>query len=1066
MLAAVVDAALAVLSGLGPTLSPAPTSMGSWAEVIFEDILWFVVGFALIRLLFFFGVLPKSINMRWLTRRAGAEHASVRRQLMLKSMRADAASGQTKAVLAAWDQEAHKQLPSDLLRVVVQALTTHAPERLVPELAAYLGRHASSSARTATLGLMVEVTLQHGPHTLAHSLAAAARQRLCMELDAHTQEALVRAAAAAGEAAKVIELLAASKRPVSARCHAAAAKGFLLSKQPELAARHLLEMRKRSFNAPPRAYLELFQVAIRLGHEVRAKTLAVVEGHVPLPADCFAMLLSDCARREDVAEARRLEGVARAEGTIACYGIYEPLLKLYAKFDPPRARELFKEMQTNGFFATEGLCGSLLSKCSESQNRLFAEDVAAYLRGRSMMTLATYKTLMKVYACCGLFDQACALYKDVLADGLQPDHVMYGCLMKFSVKCKNIQLTQELFEKADGGDVQNYMWFIRAAARDGDVDRALRLLRRLEAERPNLEVAVYNCALHACVMNGATEQAEEVLATIKAHGMLNLVTYNTLIKGHCIKGDLVRAREVIGEISKLGLKPDGATFNCVLGAMVAANNLDDVWNLLQEMEDSGVAMDHYTVSIMMKAAKKARGPQEADRALAVLDRTGIAVCEDEVVFNTVLDACVQRRDKDRLVRVLATFEASQLKPSVHTYGLLFKAFGLLRKSCPCLKLWREMVEDRGMKPNDMTTSCMLDALVCTGLIEEAAELFHKWKVEVPSNTVMYSTLIKGFASIGDADRALEIYHEMRSGGFPMNLVSYTSLIDAQARVGNVEKAAELLKLMEADGCTPNTITYSALVKGYCLCGDLRKALQSFQKMLARGLLADTVIFNTMLDGCVRHSHFELADQLLTEMAKYGLQPSNVTLTIVVKMWGKRHDLEAAFRCVRKAFKEGKPQVDTQVCTCLVSACVYNRDMDRALEAFMEIKTWLPSGGADTGTYGTLISGLARHGRCHEAVAFAREACELASRPKAVLKPLAEETLRMIFQAVRHAGLAAELGPQLAEAVRAVGLPATVAREMLTEAAQGACGPRAGQNPRAGGAPRAVLQRAAGPHLVR
>merc|ERR1719162_832366 len=124
----------------------------------------------------------------------------------------------------------------------------------------------------------------------------------------------------------------------------------------------------------------------------------------------------------------------------------------------------------------------------------------------------------------------------------------------------------------------------------------------------------------------------------------------------------------------------------------------------------------------------------------------------------------------------------------------------------------------------------------------------------------------------------------------MNLVCYTSLIDAQARAGNMDQALEILKLMEADDISPNWITYTALVKGYCVRGDMDEALNVFQMMVNRGIPADTVLFNTMLDGCVRHSHFELADSMLLEMSKFDARPSNVTVSIVVKMWGKRRRL--------------------------------------------------------------------------------------------------------------------------------------------------------------------------------
>mmetsp|Transcript_37327 Transcript_37327/g.115995 ORF Transcript_37327/g.115995 Transcript_37327/m.115995 type:complete len:93 (+) Transcript_37327:2-280(+) len=91
-----------------------------------------------------------------------------------------------------------------------------------------------------------------------------------------------------------------------------------------------------------------------------------------------------------------------------------------------------------------------------------------------------------------------------------------------------------------------------------------------------------------------------------------------------------------------------------------------------------------------------------------------------------------------------------------------------------------------MEPNDIVLGCMLDALVCNGHIDEAVELFGKWKKRVPPNTVIYSTLIKGFANTHQADRAMAAWKEMRQEGVKMNTVVYNAVIDAQARIGCME----------------------------------------------------------------------------------------------------------------------------------------------------------------------------------------------------------------------------------------------------------------------------------------
>merc|ERR1719282_2234129 len=96
------------------------------------------------------------------------------------------------------------------------------------------------------------------------------------------------------------------------------------------------------------------------------------------------------------------------------------------------------------------------------------------------MTIAVYSALMKVYAYCGMYDRACNLYDQIRADGLEPDAMMYGCLMKFAVECGRTDLSRELSEKAPSLDIQNYMSLIRAAGRDRDIKRAFDVLNKLK----------------------------------------------------------------------------------------------------------------------------------------------------------------------------------------------------------------------------------------------------------------------------------------------------------------------------------------------------------------------------------------------------------------------------------------------------------------------------------------------------------------------------------------------------------------------------------------------------------
>lgn len=333
-----------------------------------------------------------------------------------------------------------------------------------------------------------------------------------------------------------------------------------------------------------------------------------------------------------------------------------------------------------------------------------------------------------------------------------------------------------------------------------------------------------------------------------------------------------------------------------------------------------------------------------------------------------------------------------------------------------------MTEQKGVMPNDITLGCMIDALVEGNQVDHALALFQEWKGRVRCDTIIYSTLIKGFASIGDPERAMALYRDMRATGVQMNSIVFTAIINAHTRNGLMKRAEALLEDMEREGCSPNAITYSSMVKGYCVKGDIQAALDIFHQMLAKGYAADAVVFNTLLDGCVQQANFELCEELLGQMKAQKVEPSNYTLSIMVKMRSKQGQLDKAFEVLRGALRDKSARIDSQLGACIVGACIHNKAPERALDVFEEMKTWPHFDGPDVNTYSALISGLPRYGYLRRAVEIAGEACRMVSAGQGQdRKGLAPNALQQLFRAIRNEGLMQELGQPLAEKLRRAGM---------------------------------------------
>merc|ERR1719491_2934299 len=105
--------------------------------------------------------------------------------------------------------------------------------------------------------------------------------------------------------------------------------------------------------------------------------------------------------------------------------------------------------------------------------------------------------------------------------------------------------------------------------------------------------------------------------------------------------------------------------------------------------------------------------------------------------------------------------------------------------------------------------------------------------------------------------------------------------------------------MTLKNVSPDLITYSTLIKGHCSRGDLEQGLQLLGLMQRRGIAPDAVLFNSILDGCAHKQMRTLTEQVLRDMEVANVAPSNFTISILVKLYGRCGDLEAALDVVDK-----------------------------------------------------------------------------------------------------------------------------------------------------------------------
>jgi len=732
-----------------------------------------------------------------------------------------------------------------------------------------------------------------------------------------------------------------------------------------------------------------------------------------LPTEALLVVLDDCCRRGDVELAGRVERAQRASGV----GSVPPqalaqLLKIHVAAGSPRAMDLWPEL-VQARRVSEGLAVTLLSRSADAKFLRFAEEVARHMRQQGVMTVALYGVLMKVYGACGLHGRACDLYGEMLTEGVEPDAAMYSSLVRFASECGRTDLWRELSQKSPTPDLPNTVSLFKALGRDRDADGVAALLRKLRSGGGPCDLAIFNCALDALVTAGDLEQAQALFEELRGANAPDIVTYNTLLKGICLRGDWKSAQALMQQMEREGQQPTDISYNSMINCAVSAGNTRQAWLYVEEMERKGIRPDRFTVAIMLKAVRRDNA-SDLQRTFRLLDSSGVDVTSEAVLLNTVLEACVRFRETGRLERILASCERSIGSLSMHTCAAMIRAYSMLQRPDKCWGLWLSVVQERALEPNAVTLGCMLDALVCAGRVDEAVQLFREWKGKFEgATTVMYSTLIKGFASTGRAREAMEMWSEIRAAGVPMNVVVYNTLINAQVRAGAIQEAAQVFESMDRTGLAPDAISFATLIKGHAAAGDLDTCFELFHRMRRQGLAKDSVVYNTLLDGCTRHNRMDLADTVVHFLEKDGVAPSSFTLGIIVKMHGKRRQLDRAFEVVEAYPVKFGVAANAQCLTCLMNACISNGALPRAWSVFDQLRKM---GDTDSKACGVLLNGCVRAGRVDEALQLLEEAYGLNGRKRLLPhgQELMPENIEDVVRLMAARSMQREIGQLLSQ----------------------------------------------------
>jgi len=468
----------------------------------------------------------------------------------------------------------------------------------------------------------------------------------------------------------------------------------------------------------------------------------------------------------------------------------------------------------------------------------------------------------------GDWQRACSLFEQMLQCGIQPDVVSCTALISALATGGQWQQSEQvvnwMLQSAVRPNVRTYTALLNSLGQAQQWNRAIMLLRRMsEPEFGGVEPNAYcfSALLKSLGEHGQWELAEKVFMELEAEALgqralrgqaLDVIGYSTFPVAS------------IEDVTHNGL--NSGVDSWALAAphvgvgidqsSLAGNGVNDhgVWNSPSELHGINVV-----ASIM------ARGRGASDE--------GFSFFSDQATF----------------ANASSMHQLSEIPSNV--YGVPTKAVGQLGKLAERmgqLSIAQDGtdVSGNGRKGSNRPRYGKINEVVC-GALMMAYSKAGKWteavnvlgrarRLGIRPNTVMYNSAISAAGKSGQLEAVEVLFGEVPEP----DAVTYETVIAAYGMAGQVEKAESVFQQMTDARMQPRDYAYCGLIAAYSMAGDWQAALHVRTRMQRAGINLTVHVYNALIAACERCGRFDHALQLHKYMEAEGVEPNNVTVTLL------------------------------------------------------------------------------------------------------------------------------------------------------------------------------------------
>ncbi|KAI5072958.1 hypothetical protein GOP47_0013064 [Adiantum capillus-veneris] len=595
----------------------------------------------------------------------------------------------------------------------------------------------------------------------------------------------------------------------------------------------------------------------------------------------FVCTLKACGKAGSLEQGEKIHFEIARRGDLADdVAISSALVDMYLKVGAPeKAQEIFDKLQFRNVFAWTALIAGFAKDGSAEKALCFYEHMQ--LEGVSPNAV-TYLCSLKACGIVGDIDKGREIHDELIGKKILKYDVNVGnALVDMYAKCGYLVKAQQVFDELPVRNIITWNSLITGYSDHDHGEEVLSCYKEMHHQGAIPDAVTFVCSLKACGKLEAVDEGREMYAEVARRGFAeeNQAIGVALVDMYAKCGSLVKAHEVFDKLQER----DMVAWTALISGYSKHEYGEEALRCFEQMQLEGFSCDAVTLLCSLKACGSSGAEEQAGGLHAEIARQGL-LDSDLNVGNALIDMYSKL---GLLPKAQEVFDKLPYHDVV-SWTALIAGYAKHAQGKEALKCYEEMQLER-FSPDAATYVCILNACACIGaieqgkevhaqlgrngflekdlnvgnalidmyakcgLLEKAREVFDNLQVR---DVVSWTTLIVGYAKLGESADVFSIFQKMITEGEKPDLVTFTSLMSACSHTGLVESGQVWYEVMSKDyGISPTVQHLFSMVDLLSRAGYLDRAIA-----MVKDMQPDTnhVLWHSLLTACQKWGNVDIA----------------------------------------------------------------------------------------------------------------------------------------------------------------------------------------------------------------